>query len=106
MTDVEIANLSDLDLIKEYLKLRGPYGEIPSWYTGSEKLAKEALSLSLHKEIKGRKLKIPSQQSIGRRAGTALTPEELEVWEELVAEWDGVSPAPKGDDARLSLQEH
>lgn len=99
------SELSDLDLIKESLHLRGPYGEIPDWWTDSERERVSDRSVALRRELSTRKLGLPSQQSIGRSAGSSLTPEELEIWHELVAGWDGVSPAPKGDDARLDLQE-
>lgn len=105
LSSTPVSELSNLDVIKEILHLRGPYGEIPDWWTDSEREAVSDRSVSLRRELRVRKLGLPSQQSIGRSAGTSLTPEELEIWHQLVAEWDGVSPAPKGNDARLDLQE-
>ena len=99
------ADLTDLDLIKEILHLRGPWGEIPPWWTDTERDTVSDRSVALRQELSVRELGLPRQQSIGRSAGTSLTPEELEVWHQLVAEWDGVSPAPKGSDVRLDLQE-
>jgi hypothetical protein len=100
-----VAELTDLEVLKEILHFRGPYGENVPWRTPTVTSLINSRSLELRSEVRTRNLKIPAQQSIGRRAGTALTPEELEIWHELVAEWDGVSPAPKGEDTRLDLQE-
>jgi hypothetical protein len=100
-----VSELSDLEVIKEILHYRGPYGEAVPWRTPTERLFIESRSVELHRELKDRKITLPSQQSIGRSKGTALTPEELEIWHQLVAEWDGVSAAPRGEDVRLDLQE-
>lgn len=100
-----VSELTDLEVLKEILHFRGPYGENVPWRSPTENSIINSRSLELRSEARTRNLKVPSQQSIGRRAGTALTPEEMEVWHEIVAEWDGVSPAPKGEDARLEVQE-
>lgn len=105
LSTIPISDLSDLEVIKEILHYRGPYGEVVPWRTTTERLFIDFRLVELHRELNSRKLKLPSQQSISRSKGSALTTEELEIWHQLVAEWDGVSAAPKGEDARLALQE-
>jgi hypothetical protein len=105
LSTTPVSELSDLEVIKEILHYRGPYGEAVPWRTPTERLFIDSRTVELHRELNARKIKLPSQQSIGRSNGNTLTTEELEIWQQLVAEWDGVSAAPKGDDARLSLQE-
>jgi hypothetical protein len=104
LSTTPVSELSDLEVIKEILHYRGPYGEAVPWRTPTERLFIDSRTVELHRELNARKLKLPSQQSIGRKE-TVLATEELEIWHHLVAEWDGVSAAPKGDDARLALQE-
>jgi hypothetical protein len=96
MTDTEIANLSDLDLLKQYLFARGPYGEKPSWLTNLEWDSNG--SLELGREISRRGLKTPRCQSIGRQATSEYTQDERDAWVQLVEDWDGSSPAPVGSD--------
>jgi hypothetical protein len=98
------SELSDHELIQEVLILRGPWGEVAEWLSGSERTARQDRSVLLQEELQSRSLRLPSQQSIGR-AATSYSPEELEIWEQLVREWDGTTAAPKGEDARLALQE-
>lgn len=96
MTDTEIANLSDLDLLKQYLIARGRYGEKPSWLTNLE--WDDSGIRELGREITRRGLKTPRCQSIGRQATSEYTQEEHDAWVQLVEDWDGSSTAPVGSD--------
>jgi hypothetical protein len=93
-----VAGLTDHQLIQEYLRWRGPWGEIPSFWAGTEAQAISDRTTLLHQELRSRGLGLPSQQSIARRSGSALTVEEYSAWKSAVDEWEAGSPAPKGED--------
>jgi hypothetical protein len=100
-----VTDLSDHELAKETLRWRGPWGELPEFWSGSEAAAISDRSVLLHQELRRRGLKLPRHQSIGRRSpGSTLTVEEYDAWKSALDEWEAGSPAPLGEDVYITLE--